>query len=565
MAFTPEQARAELARRELSRRGINLNGEAMKSPEPSMLDSAVQGIAPLTNFLGEAGKVMEQTKQAGGYGFTVPGMVNNGVNLVQRGASKLGDYATEQLGQRGVNPYLSALAGMGVAYAPDAAMAATMPAIPEVGDLASSISKKLMRSGAKATVAPIVRATAGIPIQATNNAIEDTGILTRLPGTEQSVASQMGRVIDLVNTAKQRIGGTFGKIYQRYAQLDGPMQEIIDTPIAQKISPVTENVEVGQRLVPVETPPDVMGAGGKTTMTPGGMITEKQVTGFKPGQVVTVPRGSSSYSDLLINNKFAKQAFEKSDPEALNFLYKKYVSPNTDLSQVAVTDADKLKILTRLKREIQQQAQYNKEPITLRPIDSAKDAAFKTMSKGVDDLRSQIPNGNKLALVDDAWKEINDIYGSIQKDLADPGKARDTFMRLLKGDSTWLTSGKFSNKLKAIQKVETLTGQNILKPALNELTSMIFNEPFGRGLIAQTYTLMAAGAAVRSAVTGHIPEAIAELAAVPLASPKAIGLGLRGAAKVGGEIASGASLAGRNIGRLGLAGSRALKTRQEDQ
>jgi hypothetical protein len=509
---------------------------------------------------------MEASKSMSGYNFSPQGLLEGGMGMVQRGAGKLGEMSAEELARRGVNPYLAALAGMGVSYAPDVAMMATAPQIPSMGAKAADIAERGMKTAAKVTVSPLVRATAGIPIPATNAAIENPSILTRLAGTEASVGSQMNRVIDLVNSAKRGIGSTFGRIYQRYAKMEGPMQEIIDTPIAQKINQVTEDIPIAQKLVPKEVPRDMIrGGGSDTTFTPGEMITEKRVTGFKPGEVTTVPRPASSYDDLLINNKFAREAFSKGDEGALKFLYKKYISPKTDLRSVPITNSDKLQILTRLKREIQAQAKFNKEPITLRPIDTAKDAAFKTMSKQIDEMRGTLPNGDKLAMVDDAWNEINDIYGTIQKDLADPGKARDTFMRLLKGDTTWLTSGRFANKVKSIERVEKLTGQSILKPALEELTAMIFKEPFGRGLITQTFPLLAAGAGTRSLISGNLLEAAVEFGSIPLASPKAIGMGLRGAARVGKQVSSGAALVGRNVPRLGLAANRAMKTREESQ
>lgn len=573
---TPDQARKELARREmarreLARRGINPSDQPASVDNsagagPAFLDRAVDFVAPATNMLGHVGRAMEASKKMSGYNYTVPGMIDQGMGFVQRGASRLGDFAAEELARRGANPYLAAAAGMGVAFSPDIAMGAVMPPMASLGEEAATIAKRGMQMGAKGTIAPLARATAGVPIPATNAFIENPSLISKLAGSEASVGSQMSRVIDLVDAAKSGIGQKFGRIYRRYAQMEGPMQEIIDTPIAQKVSAVSKDIPIAQKLVTKETPRDmIMGGGSDISFEPGDVITEKRVTGFKPGEVTTVPRQASSYDDLLINNKFARQAFAKGDEGALKFLYKKYISPTADLESVPITNSDKLQILTRLKREIQAQAKFNKEPITLRPIDSAKDAAFKTMSKQVDDMRQGLPNGNKLAIVDDAWKEINDIYGTIQRDLADPGKARDTFMRLLKGDTTWLTSGRFANKVKAIKRVEALTGQNILKPAMNELTAMIFKEPFGRGLISQTYPLMAAGAAARAAVTGNFGEAALELAAIPLASPRAIGMGLRAGAAGGRKVMNAANFLGRNAPRLGLAGNRALKTTEESQ
>lgn len=571
---TPDQARKELARRELARRelarrGINPSDQPASASQesgagPTALERAVQFVSPINNALGTIGSASEKLNQISGYNLSPFSQINRLAGLVQQGVSKVGDVATEAMGKRGVNPYLSASLGLGINYLPDAAMSFVVPPIASAGEKSAALATRGMKATAKGTVSPIVRATAGVPIPITNAAIENPSILTKLSGTEASVGAQMSRVIDLVDSAKRGIGSTFGRIYRRYAQMEGPMQEIIDTPIAQKISPISKDIPVAQKLVPIENTNTATGVTTKS-MQPGEIITEKQVTGFKPGQVTTVPRPTSSYDDLLINNKFAREAFVNGDEGAMQYLYKKYVSPAADLDQVPITNSDKLQILTRLKREIQSQAKFNKEPITLRPIDPAKDAAFKRMASEIDDIRGGLPNGEKLALVDDAWKEINDIYGTIQKDLADPGKARDTFLRLFKGDTTWLTSGRFANKLNAIKKVEKLTGQKILEPALNELTAMVFKEPFGRGLISSTYPLMAAGSSITSLFSGNPMAAAISAAAVPLASPRAVGLGLRGAAKVGRQVSSGAALIGRNAPRLGFAANRALKTKEELQ
>jgi len=201
-----------------------------------------------------------------------------------------------------------------------------------------------------------------------------------------------------------------------------------------------------------------------------------------------------------------------------------------------LNNQDKLGVLTNLKREIQSHINFNKAPITLQPIDSVKDAALKKMSSDVDAIRTALPNGKKLAVVDNAWKNINDVYDIVQKDLADPGKAQDTLMRLLKGDQTWLTAGRMGQKVDAIKQVEKMTGTDILDPALKELTASIFNQNAGKGLLPTMLAGGEMGTAATALMLGHPLVAGGALLGATTASPKLVGMGLNAAANTASGI-----------------------------
>lgn len=379
----------------------------------------------------------------------------------------------------------------------------------------------------------IARGSAGIPEKATEIALRKPSVLSKPPIPESELNRVVGQpLISAIQETKRAVGTRFGKIYKRYAGMEGPMQEIIDTPVAQRLKEIKTDVPVAQKISPVTTKDPFTGI-VQTKFQPGEMINETKVS-YAPGQLTTIPRKAHSYDDLLINKNLVKEAFEKGDTQALNRLYREYVgTPKSDLTALNITPKDKLQILTRVKREAQAQADFNKAPVTLKPIDTAKDAAFKKISSDIDEIRSKLPGGKNLALVDDAWKSLNDIYDTIQKDLANPGTAKDTMMRLLRGDNTWLTSGKMKVKTDAIRRVEVFTGKKLLEPAMEELTRQVFSQNMGKGFfpnIVRSGATALAGFGIGTANPAALLGSAASLAA---SSPKFIGKGIQAASKAG--------------------------------
>jgi len=217
-----------------------------------------------------------------------------------------------------------------------------------------------------------------------------------------------------------------------------------------------------------------------------------------------------------------------------------------------IGDKEKLEILTRLNRETQAQAQFNKAPITLKPIDPAKDAAFKKISADLDEIRGGIPGGDKLATADEAWKNINDIYDTVQKDLSDPGKSKDTMMRLLRGDTSWLTSGKMKTKVDYIRKVEKLAGKKILEPAMEELTRQVFDQNLGKGFFANLVRSAATALGGSGVATGNPLALVGAGVTLASGSPKLIGKGIQAGAKAGEIISKLKPISQRPIGAVSL-------------
>ncbi len=383
----------------------------------------------------------------------------------------------------------------------------------------------------------IVRGTAGIPEMATKMALEKPSILSQAPIPESELNKVVGKpVIQMMKEMKKEIGGRFGDVYRHHAGMEGPMQEIVDTPIAQKLRKIETKTPFAQELKMVETKDPHTGI-TKKQFVPGEEISTTK-TSYKPGELTALPRKGHSYNDLLVNKNLAEQAFEKGDQGAFKKLYKEYVgTPKSDVDLLKTSDKDKLQILTRLKRETQQLAKFNKAPITNAPIDTAKDAAFKTISADLDKIRGQFHGGGALAKVDDAYKSLNDIYDTVQKDLSDPGKAKDTMMRLLRGDNTWLTTGRMKTKMDAIRRVEAATGKKILEPAMEELTRQVFKEHMGKGFFANLTRTAATALAGGGIATGNPLALAAAGATLASSSPKLIGGAIKGGSAMGEAIA----------------------------
>lgn len=400
---------------------------------------------------------------------------------------------------------------------------------------AANLAKKGFTAAAERLAPGIVNRLAGVPEGAVERSVAKPGIFNKPPVPDEQLNEVVGKPIqEAIQQSKKSIGNVFGKIYQRYAGMEGPMQEIVDTPIAQRVNAVEKNIPITNKAT-IREPNRLTGGYVEKTIDVPGTEVKRSIT---PGELTTVPRAPRSYEDVLVNKNMAKMAFQNGDTDALKYLYKEYIgTPKSDMTALTITPKDKLQILSRLKRDIQIQTDFNKAPITLAPIDSAKDAALKSMQAEIGDIRtkSNLPGSARLDMVDNAWKSINEIYDTLQKDLSDPGKSRDTMMRLLKGDNTWATSGKMATKVNAIRKVELMTGQKILEPAMEELTRQAFKDWMGKGFVSKFLSggsLLGAGAAATTN-PALLPLAGASLAA---SSPRVWRGAISGSSKLGNVI-----------------------------
>lgn len=391
----------------------------------------------------------------------------------------------------------------------------TLMDLSMVGDVAgegANIARRIGSSVSEKVAPSIFKATAGIPEKAMDIALEKPDIFKTPPAPEEMLGKVVGEpIIEAMKRAKSKVSESLGKAYRKYAGTEGPMVDIVETPIAQKVS-----ISKAER-------PDIFAPNTDATKTSYSV---------NPGDLTTSGRPAKSYDNIFVNKGMADQAFKKGDTEALNHLYKEYVgTPQSNMDLLKVSDKDKLKIVTELKRDVQRQINFNKAPITNAPIDSAKEAALKNIASDIDSMRNNLPNGKRLAAVDSAWKNIHDIYDTVQRDLSDPGKAKDTMMRLLKQDHTWLSSGRMQGKVNAIRKAELLSGQEILRPALEELTRQVFKDWGGKGFVSQV--MKGSSAALGGAALANpmvLPIAGATLATT---SPRIIRGGIKAAAKIG--------------------------------
>ena len=496
----------------------------------------------LANFAGNY--VRDAASQVGGaaaLASTLPGPFGLGKQIMGGSPNNAGDYAAMGRGMlQGVKNLPGQIASevkdpLGSLYKKPISTALDLGTAVDLGAGAVNALRPAIQKGAEAIVPGVARSLAGIPEEATTNAIRNPDVLRTAPVAEGDLNRVVGQpIIDAFQAAKKRAGEFFGKLYQKHANMEGPMQEIVQTPIAQKLNRVETDVPIAQKITPVDNP--MTGTGmTQRTFVPGDVITGKQVS-LTPGDLTTVPRAAHSYDDLLVNKNLAEEAFGKGDQDAMKQLYKEYIGGDKpDLDNMKITDKDQLQILTRLKREIQQQAQYNRAPITLAPIDTAKDAAFKQMADRIDTLRDNldVPGAAELSKADKAWEGINDIYDTVQKDLSDPGKAKDTMMKLLRSDTSWLTSGRMAGKVDAIKAVERLSGRKILQPALDELTRQFFKSWTPQGFVSRFVGSAGLGGMVTEAARGNLPGAAAIGTGLLGTSPRVIGSAIKGASSLG--------------------------------
>lgn len=400
---------------------------------------------------------------------------------------------------------------------------------------AARIGAKLTSAASKKLLPGMAKTMAGIPEIATESVLKKPSILSTPAISEEKLTESVGQpIIQAIKESKIKIQNELGEKYRELANMEGPMQEIVNTPIAQKISIRDNKVNIPTEKIVKE--PNFIGGYTEKKITENIPGIKKEIV---PGVLSTVKKLPISEDKLLINKNLANEAFLKGDKDSLISLYKTYVgNTKSKIDPSKITNSDKLQILTRLKREAQSLAEYNKAPVTLKPIDSAKDAAFKKISSDIDSLRNKLPNGEILSDVDSAYKSINDIYDTIQRDLSDPGKAKDTMMRLLRGDNTWLTSGKMEIKVNAIKKVEKILDRKILEPALEELTRQVFNQNLGKGFVPQIVRSLSSGGAGAALMTGNLPAAIAGGIGLASSSPKVIGTAIRTGAKIGEGVSS---------------------------
>lgn len=379
--------------------------------------------------------------------------------------------------------------------------------------------------------------TASIPEQATSMAIQNPRLTKSIGDLESNIQDQAQKVMGALKQAKTQIGEAHGAAYLRYAGLENPIDNFIEGNQVQK--PIFGSHAYQTSDVQLPKPGSLIGSPTETT----GTASNTSVIGTQ-GRVPP----AKSIDDVRAMYKQAQSGD----------LLKTIDSSTGGIKDLP--DKDKLAVLSELKRDIQSHINFNKHPITLAPVDTVQDAALKKMASQVDALRDTLPNGKKLSTVDRGWQAIHDIYGQLQRDLSTPGKAEDTLMKLFKRDPSAITSGRTAEKIAAIRRVESITGQKVLKPLFEQFTQREFGKAVGKGLSHTLLTGGGLGGAATALATGH-PLGAAALALGTLpGSPMAIGAGIRSSQAIGEGLQSVANNPGARSALLA-----ALLSKKKDQ
>jgi hypothetical protein len=142
-----------------------------------------------------------------------------------------------------------------------------------------------------------------------------------------------------------------------------------------------------------------------------------------------------------------------------------------------LSDNEKLAKLTDLKRSLQDQTIYPQPGQKLSNSQGSLNSATEKMASDIDALRGKIPGGEQLALSDDAWAEIKELKHRLVNAFKDPYTGQDYLNRILKGNTDWLTSGRNAARVGAIERIEEITGKQVLQPALKEMAAAYLKNP----------------------------------------------------------------------------------------
>lgn len=470
------------------------------------------------SFLDKAKGLYDSYKASPLYQASPVGVLNKTNDLIHQGADWLGEKAATGLASHGANPYAAAAVGTGLQMAPDIASTVATMGAPK------QIPQSLL---ADKTLPSILKSTKGIPPNATRMALEDPSVLN-LPGDSQSIQGKSQDIINAIKEAQSKIGNQFGQAYAEQG-MKSPVENIINgnTPTKSILSnrsyevpgediQKTQNIPGRSYQVPdtKEVSNNVPGYSYKTAPTQlfhG--INPAEPTGELPGNSVSVPgRSYTSLEDATrtVNEPGRSYSYSEQGPNKIlghRDVEKTILSPQpakgfdqlrndyqsamsgdlfkqqgTAGGYSEMSDTDKLAKLTDLKRSLQDQAIYPPEGQQLSPSQGAQNGAIKKMAGDIDQLRGTVSGGDKLAVADDAWHEMSALKKQLMSAFKDPYTGQDYLNRILKGNTDWLTSGRMAGKVGAIQRIEQITGKNVLQPALKEMAAAYLKNPDTMGL-----------------------------------------------------------------------------------
>lgn len=284
-----------------------------------------------------------------------------------------------------------------------------------------------------------------------------------------------------------------------------PEPQRVQDPFTGLWSEVEQPMEIGRSRVNVPGQSYDFQVQGPARQVPGENVSipGRTYTGIEQQGPQTVPGQPVSFRDVAGTRPVGQPA---KDFNQLRTEYQSAMSGDLfrkgdvagSVSEAGTTD--KLAKLTELKRSLQDQAVYPQAGQQLSPSEGAHNAAIKRMASDIDSLRGTIPGGDKLAIADDAWREMTELKQRLMSSFRDPYTGQDYLNRILKGNTDWLTSGRNAGRVGAIERIEQTTGKQVLKPALEEMAAAYLRNPDAMGL---------SSTGLRSIISSLIPTKLA--------------------------------------------------------
>ena len=364
----------------------------------------------------------------------------------------------------------AALAGLGLipGVGPELATAAGMSSNIEktggfsLGDIAgagaiaaTNVPRIVNRLGLVEKLLPsLMKSQKGVPLEVTKMALEDPSIIGKT-ATTASIKDKTQGIIDAFKEARQKVRDEFGKTYLEETGLPNPVDEFIADIPGYKSKLETRNYAApGTPQYTGVNPNEPMGMGANQSIS----HTDVSKTVPVNDPALSLDQLKSKYDDVISGRFFAKKNSGTGGFETMG-------------------NKEKLAKLTQLKREIQAQADYLPEGQQVGASKGVVNTGIQKMAATIDEIRGKIPGGEKLAVADDAYNEMKAIKNQLQNVLKDTGSQQDYLNRILKGNIDWLTAGRNGQKIEAIKRVEEITGQNVLKPALQQMAIAYIQNP----------------------------------------------------------------------------------------
>jgi hypothetical protein len=447
---------------------LNRSADTIRGVEGS-IGNAVDAITP---------NAWKMYKESPLYQASPIGLLNKANDYIHKGADWIGEKAATGLASRGANPYIAAALGTGLQMAPDIAATAATARIPEVPS--SYIADRGLPS--------LLKSTKGIPTNVTKMALKDPGVMD-LPGTSASIQGKSQDIINAIKEAQSKVGSDFGKAYSEQG-IKSPVDQVVNGKTPTKSILKSRSYEVPGE--DVQKTQHILGRSYKTSPTPiFGGVNPSEITKEIPGESVSIPGRSYTYSEEGPNKTVSHSDVSDTVPnpghaKSFDELRNDYhAAMSGDLFKQSGTaggysempNTDKLASLTELKRSLQDQAIYPPAGQQLSPSQGATNAAIKKMAADIDQVRGNLPGGDKLALADDAWHEMSGLKQQLMSAFKDPYTGQDYLNRILKGNTDWLTSGRMAGKIGAIERIEQMTGKQVLQPALKEMAAAYLKNP----------------------------------------------------------------------------------------